>query len=73
MRNAHLELIKAESEVQDLCELFGEGLLSLQMLHGSVRWASERFQKTAQGVLCKHRLNCPVQLIQSFLSSNLSF
>ncbi len=72
MRNAHLELIKAESEVQDLCELFGEGLLSLQMLNGSVRWASEGLQKTAQSVLCKHRLQIWL-FIQSFLCSNLSF
>lgn len=40
--------------MKDLGELFGQGLLSLQVLHGSVRRAGERLQQAAQGVLCRH-------------------
>lgn len=40
--------------MKDLSELFGQGLLSLQVLHGSVGWARQRLQQAAQGILCKH-------------------
>lgn len=40
--------------MKDLSKLFGQGLLSLQVLHGSVRRAGQRLQQAAQGVLCKH-------------------
>lgn len=56
LKNAalYLQLIEAEREVQDLGELLGQGLLPLQVLHGSVRRAGQRLQQAAQGVLCKH-------------------
>lgn len=40
--------------MKDLSKLFGQGLLSLQVLHGSVRRAGQRLQQAAQGILCKH-------------------
>lgn len=50
----HLELIKAQCEVQDLSELFGKGLLSLQMLCGViVCLTSECTQQTMQRCLCR--------------------
>lgn len=49
----HLQFVKAERKVQDLCELLGQSLLSLQVLHGSVGWAGQRLQQAAQGVFWK--------------------
>lgn len=39
--------------MKNLSKLFGQGLLSLQVLHGSVRRARQRLQQAAQGILCK--------------------
>lgn len=65
--------------MKDLSKLFGQGLLSLQVLHGSVRRAGQRLQQAAQGVLCKHtyisetymhRLECltAAAAVQAFIS-----
>lgn len=51
--SSHLELVEAEREMKDLGKLFSERLLSLQVLHGSVRRAGECLQQAAQGVLCR--------------------
>lgn len=56
--------------MKDLRKLFGQGLLSLQVLHGSVRWARQRLQQAAQGILCKDKhtsaLHLPDRLSYSF-------
>lgn len=51
--SCHLQFVEAEGKMKDLGELLGQGLLSLQVLHGGVGWASQRLQQAAQGVLCK--------------------
>lgn len=49
----YLQLIEAEREVEDLGELFGQGLLPLQVLHGRVRRAGQRLQQASQGIFCR--------------------
>lgn len=39
--------------MKDLGKLLGQGLLSLQVLHGGVGRARQRLQQAAKGVLCK--------------------
>lgn len=39
--------------MEDLGKLFSQRLLSLQVLHGSVRRAGQCLQQAAQGVLCR--------------------
>lgn len=39
--------------MKDLGKLFRQRLLSLQVLHGSVRRAGQCLQQAAQGVLCR--------------------
>lgn len=48
--------------MQDLSKLFGQGLLSLQVLHGSVWWAGQCLQQAAQGILCKHMYKSEIQM-----------
>lgn len=38
--------------MEDLGKLFGQSLLSLQVLHGSIGRAGQCLQQAAQGVLC---------------------
>lgn len=52
-RSSDLQLVEAEREMKDLGKLFGQRLLSLQVLHGSVRRAGQGLQQAAQGVLCR--------------------
>jgi len=51
--------------MKDLCKLFGQGLLSLQVLHGSVGRARQRFQQAAQGILCKDMHTSEIQFTQA--------
>ncbi len=62
----HLKLIKAESEMQDFCELFSEGLLSLQVLSGSVRRTRQGLQKTLQCFLYMEEKKADAELTLRF-------
>ena len=48
---SHLKFVEAEGKVEYLSELFGQGLFSLQVLHGSVGRARQRLQQATQGIL----------------------
>lgn len=50
-----LELIKAQSEVEDLSELFGQRLLPLQVLSGREGRTRQGLQQTLQSLLCTHK------------------
>lgn len=50
-----LELVKAQSEVEDLSELFGQRLLPLQVLSGREGRTRQGLQQTLQSLLCTHK------------------
>lgn len=50
---ADLQLIEAQSEVEDLGELFGQRLLPLQVLSGRERRTCQLLQQTLQSLLCR--------------------
>lgn len=66
----YLQLIEAEREVEDLCKLFGQGLLPLQVLHGGVRRAGQRLQQTSQGIFCRHIAEISIYWNQNVLISD---
>lgn len=51
---ADLELIEAQSEVEDLSKLFGQRLLSLQVLSGREGRTGQALQQVLQSLLYTH-------------------
>ena len=49
-----LDFVKAQREVEDLCKLLGQGLLSLQGLRGGGGGARQTLQQALQGLLWRH-------------------
>lgn len=59
---SYFQLIKAQREVQDLGKLFGQGLLSLQVLSGVVEsLAGQSYEKAAQRRFCEENNNSCVR------------